>query len=116
MQNIQSISLLSKEELEDAVFAAISKVSMQERLESVNSEPKQEQEIKFFTIKQACKLLNCCRTTIYNWCRQGLISYRKVGRKVLFSKENLENCGSSVSFENNKLNLTINGVRNERKI
>ena len=114
MQNKQTISLLSKEELEDAVLAAISKVSKNEHLENDDSVQKKEENLKFFSIKQACKILGCCRTTIYNWCKRGLISYRKVGRKVLFTQENLENCGSSISIENNRMNFTINRVENAR--
>ena len=114
MQNKQTISLLSKEELEEAVLGAISKVSMQERTENTESFQKQEENIKFFSIKEACKILGCCRTTIFNWCRQGLISYKKIGRRVLFRKSDLENAGSQVSIENNRMNLTINGGKNAR--
>ncbi len=109
----QSISLLTPAQLEEVLLNTLSKSNFHERLEKDDSLQKQE-DLQFFTIKQACKLLNCCRTTIYNWCRRGLINYKKVGRKVLFSRENLENCGSSISIENHKLNLTINGGRNER--
>ena len=115
MQNKQSISLLSKEELEEVVLGAISKVSKQEDLENAESVHKTEENIKFFSIKEACKILGCCRTTIFNWCRQGLISYKKIGRRVLFRKSDLENCGSTVFIESNRMNLTINGGRNERE-
>lgn len=109
----QSISLLTPAQLEEVLLNTLSKSNFHERLEKDDSLQKQE-NLQFFTIREACKLLNCCRTTIYNWCRQGLISYRKVGRKVLFSRENLENAGSQVSIENNRMNLTINGGKNAR--
>lgn len=110
MENEVKIALLNSSELETAIELAISKsLEAQEIVEKVQ---KQEEHLQFYTIREACKLLSCCRTTIYNWCRQGLISYRKVGRKVLFSKENLENCGSSISFENHRMNFTINRVEN----
>lgn len=114
MQNKQTISILSTEELEQAIQSAISKVKIEERKEI--AEPKSEENLKFYTIREACKLLNCCRSTIFNYCKRGILGYKKLGRKVLFRKSDLENCGSSVSYENNQMNLTIQGGENGKSI
>ena len=114
MQSEVKIALLNSSELETAIKRALNKSISQERTENTESFQKQEENIKFFSIKEACKILGCCRTTIFHWCRQGLISYKKIGRRVLFRKSDLENAGSQVSIENNRMNLTINGGRNER--
>ena len=39
--------------------------------------------------KQACKLLGCSLTTLYNYQKDGKIPFHQVGRKILFDKEEL---------------------------
>ena len=113
MPTNKTIAVLTTHELEEVLLNTLNKSKTIESQESAEKEQKQE-NLKFYTIREACKLLNCCRTTIYNWCRQGLISYTKIGRRVLFKKSDLENAGSQVSIENNRMNLTINGGKNAR--
>ncbi|HPI20111.1 MAG TPA: helix-turn-helix domain-containing protein [Candidatus Kapabacteria bacterium] len=113
MQSEVKLALLNSSELETAIERALNKSNSQQRQENAESVHKTEENIKFFSIKEACKILGCCRTTIFNWCRQGLISYKKIGRRILFRKSDLENCGSTVFIESNRMNLTINGGRNE---
>lgn len=93
MRSEIKIALMDEIELKKAIQSALSKTI--ETKENSETEKMQEDNLKFYSIQEACKLLNCCRTTIYNWSRQGLINYKKVGRKVLFTKKDLENCGSS---------------------
>lgn len=115
MQSEVKLALLNTSELETAIERALNKSNSQQCQENAESVQKTGENIKFFSIKEACKILGCCRTTIYNWCRQGQLSYKKIGRRVLFRKSDLENCGSSVSIESNRMNLTIIGGKNERE-
>ena len=35
---------------------------------------------------QAKKILDCCKNTLYNWRRDGLLPYYKVGSKIYYLK------------------------------
>lgn len=93
MRSEVKVALMNENELGKAIQSALSKTKKM-----------QGENLEYYSIREACKILNCCRTTIYNWCKQGFLNYKKIGRRVLFSRKDLENCGSNVSSESNKLN------------
>ncbi len=114
MTNNLKLALLNAGELETAIEHALNKHNSIASPVNAEMTAKQDETIKYFSIKEACKILGCCRASIFNWSRRGLISYKKIGRRVLFKKSDLENAGSQVKIENNRMNLTINGGKNAR--
>ena len=43
-------------------------------------------ESEFLGVHEVAKLLNCSPRTIYGWVSQGVIPFRKAGRKLLFDE------------------------------
>lgn len=76
----------SKNELKNII-----KETIKEELGSILSIKESTPEPKdlFLTRKDTCELLGCSPTTLYHYQKKGLIPFRKIGRKVLFNKEDV---------------------------
>ena len=81
MESNVKFALLNAGELETAIERALSKHNL--NVSPVNAEmtAKQEETIKYFSIQEVCRILGVCRTSIYNYCKQGILGYKKMGRK-----------------------------------
>ena len=58
-----------------------------------------EKENPIMRAAEVRTLLNIGKNTLYSWCQEGLIPYKRVGRVLLFSRKSiqewLENSGNS---------------------
>lgn len=50
-----------------------------------------DKEKKLYTIADTQKIFNTSRPTIYNWMEHGILSPIKIGGRVYFSKETIDN-------------------------
>jgi predicted site-specific integrase-resolvase len=46
---------------------------------------------KYYTTEELCKKLDVCRVTIHNYRQRGLLCPVKIGGKILFPVEQIEN-------------------------
>ncbi len=87
MATVDLITTAEWAEVQNAIKridAKLDKVS--ERLEAT---PSASQEEQLVDIKKAAETLGLSVATLRSWILDGSISYRKVGKRVLFAKEDL---------------------------
>lgn len=62
---------------------------LDEMSEQLRITPSASQEEQLVDIKKAAETLGLSVATLRSWIQDGSISYRKVGKRVLFAKEDL---------------------------
>lgn len=80
MPNNLTLTMLSKEELQEAIVKALS----QQNTEPEAKPEKSDDMPKLLSIADLCKYFNVSRVTIHAWMKQGRLPFRKVSRKVFF--------------------------------
>ncbi len=83
-----NLSKEMKDELKELIRESL-KQEFEKVLVRKNGNPVDES--KMLNRKEACKLLGCSSTTLWNYQRKGLIPFHKVGKKVLFNRSELLN-------------------------
>ncbi len=86
-------------------FMAITKRLVNEAVREIKAEPEEvlsiEDGIEHFTIKELATFLRCSIVSIHNYKKMGMPFYR-VGRKVLFKKQEVLAFMKSINLKNNK--------------
>lgn len=82
---MEKIIVTTKEELQNIIQASVNKALAE--YVPVKAEDKSE----FLPIKEACKLLNLARQTIYGLTSKRLIPFIKRGKKLYFKRTDLIN-------------------------
>ncbi len=85
------LEFLFTEELKTE-FKALLKETIKEELSKII--PKSENgkvETKLLSRKEAAEFLGCSLTSLYTYMKNGLIPFRRIGRKVLFEQSELVN-------------------------
>lgn len=77
---LYDLEVLIKNSVESAIFKSLT--DFDSRIESQN---------EHLTIQEASKFLNLATSTIYSKCSRGQLPYMKKGKKLYFSKDELEN-------------------------
>lgn len=68
------------------------KFSIKEKELREASEPK-----KYYTRQELCEIYHVSLMTIHNWVTSGKLVQKKIGRRVLFSKDDIDNAVSTQS-------------------
>lgn len=67
------------------------------------------QAVELFTIEELVKLFKVDRSTINNWCKNGRLKPKYLGKRVYFLKSDIEDLFTAqiinIKKDNNKLNL-----------
>lgn len=51
---------------------------------------REQEENPIMRADEVRQLLKIGRTTLYNWCEQGIIPHKRAGRIILFSKKRIQ--------------------------
>lgn len=81
------LSKVNPEQLTDLIVTGIKEELKQ--LLSIKSQPIKENEL--LTIKEVCKILQCSKTTLWNWDNKGILVPIRTGRMVRYKKSEIEN-------------------------
>lgn len=54
-----------------------------------------EKQEQFLSKREVMKLFGVCDTTLWHWQKSGFLIPRKIGRKILYSKPEVEKCLAS---------------------
>jgi hypothetical protein len=99
-------------ELEKAIQSAYPKQSKHRK--TLKQRKCKKKILNFIQFGRRVKLLNCCRTTIYNWCKARTIRLQKNWQEGNFQQNRFGKCRVSSLNRKNRMNLTINGGKNAR--
>ena len=96
-------------------FESMLKKTLDERLQKINP-PKKEKDDKidkFYKVNDICDIFGVSRTTVYQWMKTGKISYKTLGNKKFFTKEDIDNALQRIDFSNfSELSSTLIGRKN----
>lgn len=84
MENQNLMLLVSPDQLRTSVLEAVE--------EALDKHHAKTNGAKFYNKREAAERLGVGITSIYNWLREGKLKGRKIGSRVLFTEEDLENC------------------------
>jgi excisionase family DNA binding protein len=86
---MQSIIVTTPSDLKKIIFEAMEEHS-KELLSSIqNGENRTYKGVKYYTRKETARELNITLPTLNKYVKNGLISCRKIGARVLFSKDDI---------------------------
>lgn len=88
---MQSIIVTTPSDLKRFIFEAMEEHS-KELFKSIHTGNKPPSDgIKYYTRKETAREMNITLPTLSKYVKKGLIECRKIGNRVLFSKQDIEN-------------------------
>lgn len=88
---MQSIIVTTPSDLKRFIFEAMEEHS-KELFKSIHTGNKSPSDgIKYYTRKETAREMNITLPTLSKYVKNGLIQCRKIGNRVLFSKQDIEN-------------------------
>jgi len=84
MQQVITV-MLSTDELKDVIRGTVTEVLQKE----LNKNGPKDKDGPLISINQAALLLNISKVTLWTLRKKGLIKARKIGRRILFDKQEL---------------------------
>ena len=87
---MDKIILTSTEELTEILRFVLAEERQNQNVFHKKDRPDSDNE-QLFTTKEACRFLHISRATIYNLINKQSLSVKKIGRKNLFLKQDLNN-------------------------
>lgn len=92
--NTQIITTLTAEEL-----CKFIQKSVETAISNSLKLPKPPQQDKYLTINQISELLNISLPTIWSYRKKGLLPFRRIGKRVLFSRAEVEVALKNIDLE-----------------
>lgn len=84
------VTVLTKTEILSLISETIIQMGKTNSDDKINqNNPTIPVEIKLYTIEELCSLLKVTRQTVHNWRKEGKLSYRKIGKRIYFSEDDL---------------------------
>ncbi len=58
-------------------------------LGTVNNSKNEIEKIEFLNSKEVCRSLQICNATLFQWIKKGKLIPKRIGRKLLFQKDDI---------------------------
>ena len=78
-------------------FISIVDERIEQKIKENISQEKETKDLVLYTVKEVCERLKIGRTTLYMLChKKGWIKFHRIGRRILFSKEDIINALTTI--------------------
>ena len=96
---------LKTNELVDIIKSAVSEAVATALQGSTNGENSTKKEVEYLTRKQAAKKLKISLATLSTYQKEGKISFNRLGRKVLFTEEDIQAALKQINITKKKTTI-----------